>query len=140
MTKLQKLIDESGMTRYEISKRSGVLWTTLNKYVQGRAGIGTMPVKTVIRLSKVFGMTVEEFVNATEDVVDTIDLKDGWNHLDDFDIYVENGSVVKGTLRENGDMRFIEPCVEKDGGYKSIAPVKVKDYIELSRQEKIKWC
>jgi predicted transcriptional regulator len=38
---LRRLIEESPMTRYEISKRTGIAQSTLCKLVQGERGIST---------------------------------------------------------------------------------------------------
>jgi DNA-binding Xre family transcriptional regulator len=62
---LQKMLNEQGMTMYQLSKRSGVPKTTVMDICSGRSEIGACNARTVQRLSRALGCTMEELLQMT---------------------------------------------------------------------------
>ena len=52
---LRRIIDDCGLTRYEISKRTGIAESTLSKFMYGERGLS---MKALDRLGACLGLTV----------------------------------------------------------------------------------
>jgi transcriptional regulator with XRE-family HTH domain len=52
---LRRVIDDCGLSRYEISKRTGIAESTLSKFMQGERGLS---MKALDRLGDALGLTV----------------------------------------------------------------------------------
>lgn len=50
----------AGMTRYRLSKTSGIPWATLSDICSGRTDLRRCTAETVLKLSKALGMTMED--------------------------------------------------------------------------------
>lgn len=59
---IQKLAEENGMTRYELSKKSGIPWATLSDIYSGKTDLFKCTGKTLLSLSRVFRMTVDDML------------------------------------------------------------------------------
>lgn len=59
---LQQMIDEKHMTKYSLSKASGVPKTTVIDICAGRSSIDRCSAKTVQQLAKALGCTMEEIM------------------------------------------------------------------------------
>lgn len=139
-TKLEELITKKRLTRYEIAKRSGIDWSALNRYIKGSAPIGNMPFQTAARLSKVVGMTMEDFYNAMVEPIDKVDFWEGWNEVPGgMSVYVEDGMVVNGSIEKDGETVFAKPYYLKNKTDETVAPLAVKDFIRLTREGLIDW-
>lgn len=62
---LQKMLNEQGMTMYQLSKRSGVPKTTVLDICSGKSEIGACNARTVQRLSQALGCSMEELMQMT---------------------------------------------------------------------------
>ena len=86
---LQEAISERNISRYRLSKVSGIPWATLSDICSGKTELERCSAGTVLKLSKALGMTMEEtldletgLVSETRDVPEDlsyleIDLPDG---------------------------------------------------------------
>ena len=59
---LQAMLDQRGISKYQLSKLSGVPKTTLMDICAGRSDIARCSAKTVRQLAKALGCTMEELV------------------------------------------------------------------------------
>lgn len=74
---LRQVMEDRGMTRYRLSKVSGIPWATLSDICTGRTELERCSAGTVLKLARALGLTVEE----------TLDL--------------ETGEVTRGTDRSH---------------------------------------
>lgn len=58
--KFEKLLEERGVTAYEVSKHTGVTTTTLSAWKQGRY---TPKIDKLCRIANYFEVPVTEFIN-----------------------------------------------------------------------------
>lgn len=59
---IQEIIKEKGMSKYRLSKISGVPWSTLSDICSGKTDLNRCSVKTLSKLSKVLEMPIEEII------------------------------------------------------------------------------
>lgn len=59
---IQQLLREKGMSRYSLSKLSGVPWSTLSDICSGKTNLNRCNVQTLSKLSKVLEITIEELM------------------------------------------------------------------------------
>ena len=59
---IQEIIKEKGMSKYSLSKVSGVPWSTLSDICSGKTDLNRCSVKTLSKLSKVLEMPIEEIM------------------------------------------------------------------------------
>ncbi len=59
---IQQLLKEKGMSRYSLSKLSGVPWSTLSDICSGKTNLKRCNAQTLSKLSKVLEMTIEELM------------------------------------------------------------------------------
>ena len=64
--KIRELAAERSWTIKEVSKRSGVVYSTLKTYARS-TGMATVDLTAVIKIARVFGVTVEELVEVVEE-------------------------------------------------------------------------
>lgn len=57
-----KLLQEKGLSRYRLSKESGVPWATLSDICSGKTKFECCSASTLSKLSKVLGITMEELM------------------------------------------------------------------------------
>lgn len=62
---LQEFIDNKGITRYQLSKISGIAKTTIADICTGRSDIERCFAKTVYKLSKALDCSMEEIMSFT---------------------------------------------------------------------------
>lgn len=62
------LVKEKGMSRYSLSKASGVPWATLSDICSGKTSMNRCSAQTLSKLSKVLGVTIEEMLEFGADV------------------------------------------------------------------------
>lgn len=71
---IQEIIKEKGMSKYSLSKASGVPWSTLSDICSGKTDLNRCSVKTLSKLSKVLEIPIEEImeleIEAKEDIYD----------------------------------------------------------------------
>lgn len=59
---IQQLIKEKGISKYGLSKISGVPWSTLSDIFSGKTDLNRCSAKTLSKLSKVLEMSIEEII------------------------------------------------------------------------------
>lgn len=59
---INKLLEEKGMTKYRLSKESGVPQTTIIDICSGKTSIAKCSAETIYRISKTLGVAMEELV------------------------------------------------------------------------------
>ena len=59
---IQQVLREKGMSRYSLSKISGVPWSTLSDICSGKSDLNRCSVKTLSKLSKALEMPIEEII------------------------------------------------------------------------------
>lgn len=62
---LEKLAAEKGMTKYQLSKKSGVPWATISDICSGKSELRKCTAETVYKLAKALGTTVEGLLEAS---------------------------------------------------------------------------
>lgn len=62
---------QKNLSRYELSKKSGIPYTTLTDLIQKRTRLEKSSAETVYKLSKVMGISMDElFMLSIEEAVD----------------------------------------------------------------------
>lgn len=64
--KIRELAAERNWTIKEVSERSGVVYSTLKTYTRS-AGMATVDLTAVMKIARVFRVTVEELVEVVEE-------------------------------------------------------------------------
>lgn len=59
---INEVIKEKGMSRYSLSKISGIPWATLSDICSGKTSLKRCNAQTLQKLSVAFGMTIEEIL------------------------------------------------------------------------------
>ena len=95
---INEILKEKGLTKYKLSKLSGVPYATLNDICNGTARIEKCSVDTLYRLSKVLNVTIEDLI---DDVMKEIQLLE---KEISFEIFKSN---VCHRVKDNGDLAFI---------------------------------
>lgn len=93
------LLKDRGMSLYKLSKNSGVPYTTVNDIYHGRTSLDKCTAETVYKLSKEFGLSMEEL------------LAPYLRERISFELYKSN---VCHQLKEMGDTAFIIDTLERD--------------------------
>jgi len=96
---INELIEQKNLTKYSLSKSSGIPYTTVNDICRGRARLEKCSAETIYRLSKELGVSMEVllepcFVKRTS-----------------FEIFKSN---VCHRIKALGDVDFILETLEKD--------------------------
>lgn len=65
----EEFLSKEKMSKYKLAKLSGVPYSTLSDICSKKSAIKKCSVETVMKISEVFGMTVEELVAVTDDSV-----------------------------------------------------------------------
>jgi len=99
MMMVPELLESKNMTLYQLSKNSGVPYTTVNDIYHGRASLGKCTAETVYRLSKELDLSMEEF------------LAPYLQMRSSFELYKSN---VCHRLKEMGDIEFIIETLKRD--------------------------
>jgi len=97
--KIDQLLEQRDLTKYRLSKISGVPYTTVNEICNGKVKIEKCTADTVYRLSKALGVTMEAFIE------DAVEYRSG------FETFKSN---VCHRVHDMGDMNFIIDTLESD--------------------------
>lgn len=96
---IQKLMTEKNMTKYRLSKNSGVPYTTVNDICSGRTRLEKCSAETVYKLSKELGVPMET-------------LLEPYPHSRiSFERFKNN---ICHQVKEQGDIAFIVETLERD--------------------------
>ena len=129
---VNELINQKKITKYRLSKDSGVPYTTVNDICSGKAQLEKCSAETVYRISKALGVTMESLIESCFD------------KRSDFELFKSNPCH---TLKELGDIPFIIELLEKDeirkdyqkGWYReSLYLLAMLDYV--SRENQVPIC
>lgn len=96
---LAELLESKNMTLYQLSKNSGIPYTTLNDIYHGRTKLDKCTAETVYKLSQVLGLSMEELLSPF------------LQKRISFELYKSN---VCHRLKELGDIRFIVETLKSD--------------------------
>ena len=129
---INKILAKKGMTRYRLSKTSGVPQTTVIDICSGKAKIGNCTGDTIYKLAKTLGVSMESLVEGT-----TL-------HRPGFETYKSN---ICHMVKDMGDLGFLIETLENDkiralyekGWYaESLYLLAMTDY--LSRENGVPLC
>jgi transcriptional regulator with XRE-family HTH domain len=95
---INKLIEQKNLTKYRLSKQSGVPFATLSEICSGKAKIEKCAADTVYKLSHALGVTMEDL------------LAERMAYRPAFETFKSN---VCHRLHDRGDMDFIIEVLEK---------------------------
>ena len=96
---INELLNEKSMTKYRLSKVSGVPYTTINDICSGKADIKKCSVDSIYRIAKALDKTVEEIIEPY------------YVYRPEFDLFK---SEMCHRLKELGDIDFIIDTLESD--------------------------
>lgn len=115
---LQTMLQEKGMTMYHLSKASGVPKTTVLDICSGKSEIGACNARTVLRLSKALGCSMEELMQ-----IDTAN-------------YRKDSGLPKSDVRyERGLPPYLQASIDA-----MIASWKKRDAGEKDLHWDLNWC
>ncbi|MEF9939722.1 MAG: helix-turn-helix transcriptional regulator [Clostridium sp.] len=63
-----ELLNEKGLSRYSLSKKSGVPWATLSDICSGKTSLSRCNAQTVLKLSKALDLSIEEVLTLHAEV------------------------------------------------------------------------
>lgn len=72
---INELIKEKGMSKYSLSKASGIPWATLSDIFSGKTSLTRCNAQTLQKLSGALGMTIEDILALTVEL--SVSQKDG---------------------------------------------------------------
>lgn len=96
---IQKLMDDQNMTRYRLSKNSGIPYTTITDILSGKAQLEKCTAETIYKLAKELDVSMETLLEPCFDVRGS------------FELYKSN---VCHQLKEKGDIQFIIDTLENN--------------------------
>jgi len=96
---VSSLLTEKNMTKYKLSKASGVAFTTVSEITTGKTKIKNCTGDTLYRLAKALDVTIEDL------------LADSMEYRQSFDTYKSN---ICHMVKDMGDMDFIIDTLESD--------------------------
>lgn len=96
---VNELMKNKRITKYRLSKESGIAYTTVNDICRSKAQLEKCSAETVYRISKALGVTMESLIEPCFD------------KRSDFELFKSN---TCHKLKELGDIGFIIDLLEKD--------------------------
>ena len=96
---IQRLMQQKDMTKYKLSKNSGIPYTTVNDICSGRTRLEKCSAETVYKLSKELGVPMEEL------------LEPYLSRRVSFELFKSN---VCHRAKELGDIAFVIETLEQD--------------------------
>ena len=96
---VNELLERNGMTKYRLSQCAHIPYMTVNDICNGKAALGKCKAETVYQIAKVFGMTVEELLEAAKE------------QRCSFELFKSN---VCHRLKELGDIEFLFQTITHD--------------------------
>ncbi len=102
---LDILLAGSNLTKYRLSKISGVPYTTVNDIFSGRAKPGACSADTVYKLAKALNVSMEELIGSSRPE------NDEFSSRLDFETFKSN---VRHRIKDVGDIDFIVEMIKSD--------------------------
>lgn len=96
---LKDLLDEKKLSLYQCSKLSGIPYTTLSEVVRGKTKLSKCSAETVLKLSRMLGMSMEDLLSASDDL------------RPDYEVYKSN---VCHRVKDLGELDFIVQTLRTD--------------------------
>ena len=96
---ISELMESKNITKYRLSKNSGIPYTTINDICSGKAQIEKCSAETIYRISKELGVSMESLI---EPCLET---------RIDFELFKSNTCHA---LKEKGDIKFVIEILEED--------------------------
>ena len=96
---ISDLLQQKNITKYRLSKASGVAFTTISEITTGKTKIANCTGETLYRLAKALDVTMEDL------------LADSMEYRQSFDTYKSN---VCHMVKDMGDLNFIINTLESD--------------------------
>ena len=97
---INERLQELNMTKYRLSKDSGVPQTTINDICSGKADLQKCAAGTLLRLANVLGVSIEDILQSS-----------GTEYRSDFEIFKSN---TCHRVKEMGDVQFMLDLLESD--------------------------
>ena len=97
---INEQLEKKQMTKYMLSKTSGVPQATINDICSGKADLEKCAAGTLYRLARVLGVTVEDILVSQDHA-----------HRSSFEIFKSN---ICHHVKDMGDLDFIVDVLEKD--------------------------
>jgi len=96
---INELMNDRKITKYRLSKDSGIAYTTINDICSGKAQLEKCSAETIYRISKTLGVSMESILEPCLD------------KRSDFELFKSN---TCHRLKELGDIEFIIELLEED--------------------------
>ena len=96
---VQKYMEKKNISRYRLSKTSGIPYTTITDICSGKAKLEKCSAETIYKLAKSFDVTMEEL------------LEPCFEQRSSFELYKSN---VCHELKEKGDIQFVIDTLENN--------------------------
>lgn len=96
---IQRIMDQKKMTKYRLSKESGVPYTTIADICSGKAQLEKCSAETIYKIAQKLGVTMETL------------LEPCFETRSSFELYKSN---VCHRVKEKGDIQFIIDTLESD--------------------------
>lgn len=101
---MSELLEKKNMSRYRLSKESGVAQTTIADICSGKARIEKCSADTLYRIAKTLGVTMESLIEEEMEA-------QAQHHRTSFDVYKSN---VCHLVKDKGDIDFIMDVLTND--------------------------
>lgn len=101
---MSELLEKKNMSRYRLSKESGVAQATIADICSGKARIEKCSADTLYRIAKTLGVTMESLIEEEMEV-------QAKHHRTSFDVYKSN---VCHLVKDKGDIDFILDVLTSD--------------------------
>lgn len=101
---MSELLEKKNMSRYRLSKESGVAQTTIADICSGKARIEKCSADTLYRIAKTLGVTMESLIEEEMEA-------QAQPHRTSFDVYKSN---VCHLVKDKGDIDFIIDVLTND--------------------------
>ncbi len=103
---IDDLLNENKMSRYKLSKESGVPQSTISDICSGKTSLEKCSVGTLYKLAKVLGVTIEALLEANKQT-----LKEDEEYRCSFETFKSN---ICHRVKDIGDIDFIIETLETD--------------------------
>lgn len=72
---IQEVLREQSLSKYQMSKRSGIPWATLSDIFSGKTELSRCSARTLLKLSAALNISIEQLLNLTVEQRPTVDGK-----------------------------------------------------------------
>ncbi len=139
----KEVLDQSGKSRYQVSKETGIFQTTLYRLYSGKSRIESAPLTTCIKLARALGFrTAEELLAACMDEDwKRLITADGWTKINDqLAVLVEDGRVMKGLQRGvRPEEVYPYKTLEDDHRWTECSGIPAVDFVSLASKGQAKF-